>query len=1379
MIFHRFAVPLRLTGLTLMLLLGASAPAAPDDALLDSPTGFTPQEMAQGYSDRKILAGPATRPGQTYDDSAEAALLAAEEAEGYVTERVFTHLGGIRVILVPDGLSVEAARSQLAATGRYDFVEYDQLRQTVATPNDPAFADGSQWHLRNTGQTGGTVGADLGTVTGWDTRSDASGVIVAVIDSGVRLDHADLAPNLWTNPGEIAGNGRDDDNNGYIDDVHGIDARIALRTSGNGDPNDTDSASGHGTHVAGIIGAVGNNGVAGSGVAWRVQLMALRFLGGTEGTGAISDGIECIDYAIAKGADVINASYGALSTDQDFSQAELAAIKRARDAGIVFVAAAGNDTLNLDISRAYPASFAVDNLIAVGNSTRLDDIATSSNFGSGAVELFAPGSEIVSTSNADPSSTRVLSGTSMAAPAVSGIVALLRAQYPQDDYRQIINRLLRGVTPAPAFAGKAQTGGRANLAGAFAANDSRPFNDDFANRARLTGNVITARGSSAYATTQSGEPAHVGRLSRSLWYEWTAPASGLVTVDTRDSTVDTQVSVYTGISLNGLSLVADNDNGGDGFLTSRVTFLAQTGVTYPIAVDSTSAGLVMLNLAAASANDAFGSAQPLEGDAPIVTTTNANATRQTGEPLIASSADGRTLWYRWEAPYSGTFQASVYAAAMDAALGVYTGTSVNALTRIAGTDDSGPDGININPTVNFTATGGTTYHLAVDSIQNTAGEFTLTLTDAVWQYVTGSDEDDASRRPTVTNAPALGADGTVYFGSSDGFFYAINSKGTLKWRFDNDGFMDSSAPAVAPDGTIYFGTITTATSGTAYALNPDGSVRWSNASATGTYVAPPAIALDGTVYFKNDDGNLQAFAPDGTLRWTYFTAGVGSYAGPAVTANGTIILPANDGALHAVNAAGTRVWRYQPQTAGGEDDTTGIYSSPAIDTAGNLYACTLQGTFFSLTPNGTERWVFRSPAENVSSSAALGDGRVYFASYGGELYALDQTDGSVIWTRPIEAQARASSPAIGNDGSIFIGSYANILFRFSRDGDLLRSWSAGNWFRSSPLLADGRVYIGNGDGKLYAFDLEGLSPASGDDYPWPQHRHSPRRLARRTVEPIGQVITPAPDDPGRLVNLSVRNRTARGVDALTAGFVLQGSVTKELIVRAVGPGLVDLGVPGTVEATELQLFTFGDSVNPIATNLNWSDATGDGRELGAFPLETGSADSVVRQAVGSAGYTATAVPRGNAGEPGVALIEVYDTQTDELRTRLLNLSARTRLAPNDTITAGFVIDGATPRTVLIRAIGPGLAALGVPGTLADPKLTLFSGSVPESANDDWGGTPDLETASDTVGAFAIPRASRDAALLATLPPGLYTAQVTGPSNQGGIVLVEVYLLPDE
>lgn len=307
-----------------------------------------------------------------------------------------------------------------------------------ATPSDPGV--GSQWGLT-------AINAPLG----WNAGTGTGQTIVAVIDTGVDLTHPDLKANLWTNPGEIPGNGKDDDGNGYADDVHGWDF------AGN-DPDPSDQR-GHGTHVAGIIGAVGNNGVGGSGVAWKTRIMPLKIFD-ANGNGNMLSGARAIDYAVRNGARIINTSWGGSSPDADLA----AAIARARAAGVIIVTSAGNDGNNLDAAAQYPADYArtYDNTISVAAVTQSGALANWSNFGVGTVALAAPGDNIVSTAMGGGSTTK--SGTSMAAPFVSGALAVLWDKHPTWTYQQILSKLRASVDTLPSLAGKVSTGGELDLA---------------------------------------------------------------------------------------------------------------------------------------------------------------------------------------------------------------------------------------------------------------------------------------------------------------------------------------------------------------------------------------------------------------------------------------------------------------------------------------------------------------------------------------------------------------------------------------------------------------------------------------------------------------------------------------------------------------------------------------------------------------------------------------------------------------------------------------------------------------------------------------------------------------------------------------------------
>lgn len=272
------------------------------------------------------------------------------------------------------------------------------------------------------------------------------------------------------------------------------------------------------------------------------------------------------------------------------------------------------------------------------------------------------------------------------------------------------------------------------------------------------------------------------------------------------------------------------------------------------------------------------------------------------------------------------------------------------------------------------------------------------------------------------------------------------------------------------------------------------------------------------------------------------------------------------------------------------------------------------------------------------------------------------------------------------------------------------------------------------------------------------------------------------EPPSRLVNLSVRSAAGTGSDTLIVGFVVDGGKGKQLLIRGVGPTLATFGVGGVLPDPVLALFN--SSSTQIVANDDWGSASNAAQissisdQLWAFLLPGGSRDAVLLISLDGGAYSAQV--SGKGGASGVALVEVYDAAANNVA-RLTNVSARSRVGTGaDVLIAGFVVDGTTPKKLLIRAAGPTLAGFGVGGTLADPQLALFKQGVasPIAQNDNWGGMAELKVASSSVYAFSFADSSKDAALLVTLQPGGYSAQVSGVGNTTGVALVEVYELPD-
>ncbi len=363
--------------------------------------------------------------------------------------QVLRGLGLVGEVLVrSEGASTATVASFLAHDGNVAEYELDSAHQfTSAVPNDPMFPQ--LWGLNNTGQSGGQPHADINATDAWNISTGSRNVVVAVLDTGVDYTDSDLAPNIWTNPLDMAANGWNGD--GFAGDVHGYDFY-----DNNGNPMDT---NGHGTHVAGIIGADGDNGLGVTGVDWSVSIMALKFLG-PSGAGYTSDAIRAINYATMMrsrygvNVRVINASWGGTIASAALENA----IQAAGNAGILFVAAAGNSSQTSDVDPQYPAAYQLPNMLSVAATDSNDNLAWFSNYGPNSVNLAAPGVGIVSTVPGNRYAS--LSGTSMATPYVSGVAALAWSVDPDATVAQVRNAILEGVDPLASLQGKVTSGGR-------------------------------------------------------------------------------------------------------------------------------------------------------------------------------------------------------------------------------------------------------------------------------------------------------------------------------------------------------------------------------------------------------------------------------------------------------------------------------------------------------------------------------------------------------------------------------------------------------------------------------------------------------------------------------------------------------------------------------------------------------------------------------------------------------------------------------------------------------------------------------------------------------------------------------------------------------
>jgi len=350
-----------------------------------------------------------------------------------------------QLLFVHSSQKPEQVYRQLKTALSVEYIEPNYRVHVSDLPDDKKFSN--QWGLKNSN------GVDIHAEKLWSHSVSSGDIIVGVTDTGISVDHPDLKENIWVNEAEANGKpGVDDDGNGFVDDVHGF--HFAYPKKPVSDQN------GHGTHCAGIIGGVGNNKVGVAGVLWKTRLLAAGFLD-KNGSGSLEGAIQAIDYAVQMGAKVISASWGGSGRSQALEEA----IRRAGDQGAVFVAAAGNESKDIDRNPSYPASYQLPNVITVAAIEKRGTMAWFSNRGVESVHVAAPGHYVLSTYKS--TGYAYLSGTSMAAPFVSGVVAMMMSRHPELTPAEIKQRVIDTATPMKYLEGKILSGGLVNAEGAL------------------------------------------------------------------------------------------------------------------------------------------------------------------------------------------------------------------------------------------------------------------------------------------------------------------------------------------------------------------------------------------------------------------------------------------------------------------------------------------------------------------------------------------------------------------------------------------------------------------------------------------------------------------------------------------------------------------------------------------------------------------------------------------------------------------------------------------------------------------------------------------------------------------------------------------------
>ena len=1247
-------------------------------------------------------------------------LAARLQAAGFSTEPaqapdavVCLRLSEATLDAVPEAIAAVAARlPDLVAEP--DFIRFP----SQTTPND--YDTTRLWGLEK-----------IEAPAAWTVTTGSGDIVVAVIDSGITTNHPDLVANLWVNPGEVAGKGRDDDDNGYIDDIHGWNFA--------GSNNAVTDTNGHGTHVSGTIGARGNNADGLVGVNWNVRVMALRAGTTTFADSALLNALRYATLMRERGIRVVavNMSLGGTGFSATFRQELL----NARAAGVLVVAAAGNldddmATANNDLVPVYPASYDVDSVIAVASTHQGDGLSVFSHYGATSVDLAAPGTAVLSTYTGG-GYTRI-DGTSMAAPHVAGAVALVAAADPSLTALQIRARILDTVDPVPALAGRVVTGGRLNLRRAVSPSLVRP---------RV---VITSGGAAA-------EVAALDRAGLGLTLEAVVQSEGGVT-----PAAALAWSLVEGPQAVGFS----------------ATTGAATTVTFPVA------GRYRLRVTAAA-----GALQ--ERDDLVVAV----------GPDTTSSANGLQGWWRFDDTGSSTADSSgnsrigtvtsavrsstaVLGTAMEfngstSRVGFNTPTlsrvsvagwarasGVNSLTifprvvhmreglLFGGFDSSGLDDGNAN-TLKFaldngvsdvvwhsppgTYSIGTWYHIAV-TYDPTATHPAPTFYINGVRQLTGTQNSVASTPTVAAGQGYIGDRGDGmrgWLGQLDEvrLYDRVLDDAEVSWmsreavvRALAGGTLTSGATGDPSSVPFSFTPATTAL-GVSLLLNP----RWSDLSGTTLFTATGATSATAT--FTTSGTHLVRFdatSSDGAHITRTISVDVGL---PTVTREGYYT---------------------------GTTSTGGIWTLLVrSDSTGTFFGASSRGSFqrdFTVPESGI--FVIDDRAGTVVSGRIFADGSVNGSIDGATTFSGARTS----------AGLGTADPA--------------------RDG-IYSGWVVDTGVRAAAQVERGLISIaveepGEHRAAAGAIDTAGvfaLSPGAGASY---TGSASGGRLDASVTLP-GQatarqlvLLRDGADPARRLVNISVRGVVGSGEAVLIPGFVVEGGALP-VLVRGVGPGLVRFQVPSGLVLQQPRIVLRQGQVL-VQQNAGWTlggqtEAIIAANSLTrAFALDPTLPDSALTLPLAAEGYTVEV--NGADGGTGIALAEIYDARTGGETGGIVNISGRGFVGTGDNILiGGFVVTGDAPVLVLIRAAGPALSRFGVSGVLAQPRLRVVRGGAELATAASWsaGETQvSIAEAASLVKAFAFTAGAEDSALLLSLPPGDYTAQVSGADGTSGIALLEIY-----
>lgn len=1235
----------------------------------------------------------------------EVALSDLVSGMGFVLRERVSSDGPFRVEVPVSKLAVDSV-SALVADFNSDaysdvvaYADYDFVRRVAAVPNDAFYTSGDQWSLRNDGSRSGSVeGVDIGALSGWEVRTDAASIVVAVIDTGVRYTHEDLKENIWVNDGEVEGNEIDDDGNGYVDDWHGINTLFSSQLSVGGDPMDD---HGHGTHVAGIIGAEGNNDVGITGVAWSVQLMPLKFLG-AEGNGLDSDAIKCIDYAIQNGAHIINNSWGGAGVNKALTDA----VERAHQAGVLFVVAAGNGGDDIDVDAFTPAGIDLPNVVTVANHDDAGEILSSSNFGREKVDIIGPGTRIRSTTFRTDSSYGFKTGTSMAAPHVSGVLALLKAEYPGESHIKLKERVLQGAVRDDRYTEVIRTASRLNLARALAVRDFIPPSP--------SNSFVTSRGGSALLTWEHiwDEPIDGFRIEKRIGEsDWErvgfAGPEATAFADPNPLSFTANVA-YRVVSVNefGESLTSHNRILNTIAEESNIVDIelpeGDEGIGYGFDIDATQSVLV--------------SGAPFDDDAG----------EESGSVYVYERIDGSGWQYRQKligddvSPYD-SFGHSVSLSGTTLAAGAHLedGSSIDTgavylfeqgengswyqMQKINAVDGEPQDKFGFNVDV-FRDVLVASARDDDDSGQNAGSVYVYERNAAGdWVFQTKLVPPPESKGQyfgwsvsTYEGRIVIGAKGDNSDGTGVGSVYVYRKSGAA-WQLEQKllpedaSAYDAFGTSVDFDGT----TIAVGTPNDDGAELDSGSVslyriagtQWERFKvlAPSHPIAGLRIGVDVAVsggrvatVGRGDDGSATGgflFEEDASGEWMENDANLGLDSdilrgGSVALASGVMSIGMEDErrlrsvydivaapyelAIDSVSSRGVELsWSISDSRR----VAAVIERREAGDSSWSQLATVEAGSssYLDSTAVGKRSWEYRarsvsgglSGPSNAVSTPLLPSGRLVNLSVRGFVGKGERVlvpGFTLVGEDALSVAIRARGPSLFEHGvpNPIIDPKMKV-FPLGQDS----IGENGDWFDDYSLnqMEELERETGASPIGLYASESVYLADLSTGVYTAViEDAGGSGEVGLAEVFEVPQAGEY--NSEAALVNLSARGFVDGGTNVLIGGFVVAGEAPVGLLVRGVGPGLRDYGVVDVLEIPRVTLYDVDGM--PIASNANWglggqiAQIVDASESVGAFDLTMGSADSALLVTLPPGLYTCV-LDAASAGNNGVGLLEIYLT----------------------------------------------------------------------------------------------------------------------------------------